>query len=110
MADAARAAELVVAICTFRRREGLERTLSALARTQRPDVTVAVLVVDNDPDGSAAWLRDRTDLVPVPLRYAHEPRSGLTYARNRAIDEVRGATAIVFLDDDEAPSEAWLCA
>jgi hypothetical protein len=38
----------------------------------------------------------------------HEPRPGISAARNRALDEAGDADALVFLDDDELPSPGWL--
>jgi succinoglycan biosynthesis protein ExoM len=65
-----------------------------------------VLVIDNDPAGSAMALRDElaTDLV----RFVHEPTPGIVAARNRALDESADADALLFIDDDELPEPGWL--
>jgi cellulose synthase/poly-beta-1,6-N-acetylglucosamine synthase-like glycosyltransferase len=98
---------VLVAVLTFRRTQLLPDLLAALvhqARTISPSATV--LVVDNDPDGSAresvqGWAAEG-------VRYAHEPRPGISAARNRALTEAADADALVFIDDDELPSPEWL--
>ena len=45
----------------------------------------------------------------VPLRYVHEQRPGLSFARNRGIDESHG-DIIAFLDDDMIMDPGWLSA
>ncbi len=67
-----------------------------------------VLIIDNDAEPSARptverLAADRTDLA---LRYVHEPRPGLSAARNRALDEARGRI-LVFIDDDEVAGPGW---
>lgn len=103
--------DIVIGICTYRRPEGLRRALTALAAVDRPDAGVEVLVVDNaGGDDSAEWVLGEPSLAGFPVRYVHEPRAGLTYARNRAIEESVGSRALVFLDDDETPRPTWLTA
>lgn len=64
-----------------------------------------VVVVDNDPDGSA-----RVQVARCPFaRYVHEPWPGIAFARNRGIAAAKG-THILFLDDDEVPATGWLAA
>jgi len=97
----------VVAVLTYRRTEALPALLTELvaqAATVHPSATV--LVVDNDPAGSAAgtvraW-------AGLGVRYVHEARPGISAARNRALVESADADVLVFLDDDELPSPRWL--
>lgn len=96
---------VVVAMLTYRRPDDLVRVLPLLAEqaSSVPD-EVEVLVVDNDPDGSArATVEGRPG-----TRYVHEPRPGIAAGRNRALDEAAGADVLVFVDDDEVPCERWL--
>ncbi|MFI8633268.1 glycosyltransferase family 2 protein [Microbacterium sp. NPDC077663] len=98
---------VLVAVPSYRRADRLSRLLAALAE-HRDDVLplrVDVLVIDNDPDGSAAGAAQRAS-----ASYVSEPRPGLAAVRNRAIDEAltRGADALVFIDDDEVPEAGWL--
>jgi hypothetical protein len=63
-----------------------------------------VLVVDNDPDGSAAAVA-----AAVPgVRYVTEGRPGIAAVRDRALDEAAGSRLLAFIDDDERPCEGWL--
>ncbi|HEX2206250.1 MAG TPA: glycosyltransferase family 2 protein [Longimicrobium sp.] len=97
-------------VCTCRRPVGLRRLLDAVARVRTERVQrLEVVVVDNDPDGSARATVDAMEGMPFALRYAHEPRRGISFARNRAIAEADPASDwIAFLDDDEEPEPRWL--
>jgi glycosyltransferase involved in cell wall biosynthesis len=71
-----------------------------------------VVVIDNDPEGSAQPVVEelrREWPAYVELRYIHETRVGLSFARNRGIDEARGEI-IGFLDDDLFVPPGWLSA
>lgn len=100
-----------IVIATFRRPEMLEDTLSSLRQMQFPDGrAVEVLVIDNDDRGSAEPIVDRFAAscgLPFSLRYVHEPRIGLSHARNRGIEESCGRY-LIFLDDDVFVDEQWL--
>lgn len=67
-----------------------------------------VLVVDNDPAGSALAMAG--DFPADRVRIVHEPVPGIVAARNRALDESREADVLVFIDDDELPEAGWLAA
>ena len=93
-----------IIIPTFRRPErAVEATRSAL--TQICDAAFEVVLVDNDPSGSAlAPLRAMHDRRIVIV---HEPRAGVANARNAGLRAARGEL-IAFLDDDEIAPPAWL--
>lgn len=69
---------------------------------------ISVLIIDNDPAGSARAVVDRH--ASPRVRYVHEPAPGIAHARNRALDETAGDRLLIFLDDDERPLEGWLAA
>ncbi|PWW21403.1 glycosyltransferase involved in cell wall biosynthesis [Geodermatophilus normandii] len=100
---------VTVAVPTFRRpgdlRELLPRLLDHVAEVGAGGrFTVEVLVVDNDPAGSAAEVA-----AAVPgVRYVVESRPGIAAVRNRALDEAAGSRLLAFIDDDERPCEHWL--
>jgi succinoglycan biosynthesis protein ExoM len=95
----------MIAVLTYQRNDDLLELLPLLVAQlgERPG---EVLVVDNDPDGSAASTVTGLDLARV--RYVHEERPGIAHARNRALDEAGDAHVLVFIDDDERPDPAWL--
>ena len=103
--------DVAVVIPTLRRPVMLERALrSVFAQVGSLDRIAAVVVADNDPDGSAAALIDRLRAeAPVPLTYAHAPVPGVATARNIGL-AAADAPLIAFLDDDEAASPGWLSA
>lgn len=97
---------LTIAICTRNRAARLRRLLEGLTRQHAVDARWEVLVVDNSStDGTAAAAADFAGL--LPLRHLHEPRLGLSNARNRAVAEAAGEV-IVWVDDDVEVPEAWL--
>ena len=98
---------VVLAVATYRRAELLRDLLPLLvAEVDELEDEARVVVVDNDPDGSARAVVER--LGSPSVDYYLEPRPGIAAARNRALEESAGAEALVFIDDDERPGEAWL--
>ena len=104
-------ADVAIIIPTLRRPESLERALRSLfAQTGVADRVSEIVVVDNDPAGSAADGVEALRLLsPWPLVYVHAPRPGVATARNAGLAATK-APLIAFLDDDEAASPAWLAA
>lgn len=111
MLEADRATAVVLAVLTYRRPDDLTQLLPLLDQ-QRADVaaegrwTVRLLVVDNDPQGSAEAICAGSGL--AALRYVHEPVPGIAAARNRALSEAVVDDVLVFIDDDERPVPGWL--
>lgn len=107
---------VVIGVCTFRRPDWFARMLPLLidqsAEVSRwASCTVSVLVVDNDPDGSAAELVARVAREApgeVAVRYLIEPRPGIAAARQRVLDETADADLLQLVDDDETPDPHWL--
>jgi len=93
-----------IIIPTFRRpARAVEAARSALA--QADAAAFEVVLVDNDPDGSALVpLRALDDPRVVIL---HEPRAGVANARNAGLRVAKGEL-IAFLDDDEIAPPRWL--
>lgn len=113
--DVDSAGDVVIAVLTYRRPEDISLALPRLAAQAEtlaggPLPTATVLVIDNDPAASArAAVQDiAATLRPGLVRYAHEPRPGIAAARNRALADAGTAALLVFIDDDEVPSERWL--
>lgn len=99
-----------VCICTFRRPSGLAKAIaSAAGQALPPGVGAEIVIVDNDPAGSARAVFDtlQTQFPAIALRYFHEPQAGISFARNRCLNEATGQF-IAFLDDDETARPNWL--
>jgi glycosyltransferase involved in cell wall biosynthesis len=104
--------DFTVAICTY---NGADRLPEVLTYLQRQVGTEAiqweVLVVDNNSsDRTADVVRQFTHhwREDCQLRYSFEPKQGVFYARNRAIQEAKSAEWVGFLDDDNLPDENWV--
>jgi succinoglycan biosynthesis protein ExoM len=87
----------------------LSDLLLALERQRLPDwLACEVMVIDNDPDGSAQPVVDLArQRGRMKISHTLEPQPGIAAARNRALQVARGH-AIAFVDDDEVPGEEWL--
>jgi glycosyltransferase involved in cell wall biosynthesis len=103
---------ICIAVPTFQRVEYLGKLLTALSNLTPlgGEFTVGVVVVDNDPDGSARSTVDGTAATfPFALHYEHVASRGLSTVRNHALTyALQHADALVMLDDDELPEPQWL--
>ncbi len=97
---------LSAVLCTWKRpREVLAEALSRLMeQSERPD---EVVVVDNEAsEALRADLAEAAAKAPCPVRYAAEPKLGLSHARNRGAALAQG-DLIAFLDDDAFALPGW---
>lgn len=95
-----------IVIPTFHRPDLLRVAVaSCYAQILEPDQGLEIIVVDNSSDGDAAAVCSSLDR--GNLRYVHEPRTGLAFARNRGIEEAIGHY-LAFLDDDEEADADWI--
>ncbi len=101
--------ETSIVIPSYRRPDGLKKAvLSCLAQEGMAAAPFEIVVVDNDPEGSA--LAVTTALAggnAVPIRYVAEPRPGISHARNTGVASATGRY-LAFLDDDEFAEPDWL--
>lgn len=98
---------VVIAVLTYLRPDGLDAILTALIDQARSVPNpVTVLVVDNDPAGSAMARADEFDASLV--RFVHETTPGIAAARNAALRSAADERLLVFIDDDERPQDGWL--
>lgn len=96
-----------IIIPTLRRPASLVRALRSAVR-QDAAVEFEVVVVDNDPDGSAAaTVRGIAKTANLAVLYVSAPVPGVANARNAGMAASRGPF-IAFLDDDEEASPSWL--
>lgn len=107
-ANPAQLPSLTVAICTKDRTENLARCLKSLLKLQTPasedSLRFEILVVDNDPSDE----RTKELVTSLPeVQYIREPKPGLDFARNRAMQEATGKL-LAFIDDDVVVDCKWL--
>lgn len=101
-----------VCICTFRRPEGVIKAINSAMEQKVPaGWQIEIVVVDNDR-GSIIGdsLRNtfaQTPATVVRFHYVVEEQSGVSFARNRCLQEAQG-NLIAFIDDDEEASPLWL--
>lgn len=95
---------LLIAVPTYRRAELLSPLIAAVrAQTADVDLPARILVVDNDPAGSAASAATACDAA-----YVCESIPGIAAARQRALDEAEQDELVVMIDDDLVPESGWL--
>ena len=95
---------LTVAICTKDRPENLARCLDSLLKLRSLNSYFEVLIIDNAPSDN------RTKEIVASLsdiNYFCEPKAGLNFARNRALQEATGEI-LAYLDDDVIVDRQWL--
>lgn len=107
-----------IAVLTYQRPTDIEAALPRLAaqaetvQADAPtndDFRADIVVVDNDPAGSARdFVEAFAQTAAVPVHYENETTPGISAARNRALATADGVDLLVFIDDDERPSERWL--
>lgn len=98
-----------VCIATYRRPERLEKLLTSLSDQDVPeDVSLEILVVDNDPGGGAKAVCDGF-AGRWPLRYFVQPVKNISLTRNVAVKHATGMF-LLFIDDDEIAHPGWIAA
>lgn len=104
-------AQVSVVIPTFRRPAELQRAMrSVFTQTYLQGALAELVIVDNDPTGSAlAAARELIGAAPetLTLHILHCPDPGVANARNMAIDTVT-TPLVAFLDDDQSAPDTWL--
>ncbi len=97
-----------IVIATWNRGERLTRTLDSLAaQTLPPDEWEAVVVNNNSTDDTATVFARHAAAHPaLRVRMVDEPRQGLSWARNKGLEEARGEIIVMIDDDEEANPEA----
>src|SRR5262245_209420 len=93
--------DVSVVVCTYNRARQIEQALVHIGKAAvRAQPSVEILVVDNNSsDDTKAVVASVSRASSVPIRYALETSQGLSFARNRGIEESKGSV-IAFTDDD----------
>jgi glycosyltransferase involved in cell wall biosynthesis len=100
---------ITVAICTYNRSPLLDRTLARLAEIKPPTLQEwEVIVVNNRCTDNTDDVIERY-VTRLPLQRIYQPESGLSNARNAAIDTAHGEY-ILWTDDDVLVGDDWLIA
>lgn len=102
--------EISVIICTYNRDKYIYQTLEHIARNGFPSEWYEILLINNNStDGTASECQKFSHNYPeVNFRYYTEMQQGLSFARNRGIQESRG-NILLFLDDDAFMQKDYLC-
>ena len=106
--------KIAVCICTFRNPDGLRLLLEGIDKQKFAtilDEHVSIVVVDNDSDRSAAEVLEHYQRAGrFNLDARHQPKRGLSSARNAALDSpyVIASDFFAFVDDDEIPTPDWI--
>ncbi len=113
IAERPRVLRVAVCVCTFRRPEGLASLLAGLRDLRfavlAPPI-LSILVTDNDDSEQAralcaAFRREHG----LDVRYLREEQRGISFARNRCLENVPAdCDFVAMIDDDERPEPDWL--
>ena len=100
--------EISVIVCTWNRAEMLADTLMSWRNVAPADGAVELVIIDNaSTDDTARVCEAFRHDAPGRTRVIHEPRAGLSFARNRGLAESTGEL-VAFVDDDIYFDPAWL--
>ena len=106
--------KIAICICTCDRPALLQRTLEALQGillNGLGGVGLEIIVVDNGGGDKARPVCEAiSKQLPIALHLAKQPRRGISFARNKAVEVAlsRGADFLAFIDDDDWPEPDWL--
>jgi succinoglycan biosynthesis protein ExoM len=93
---------------TFKRPHGIIRAARSVFAQTMGRTDVEMISVDNDPTHTA---REALIMLaqesPIPFHWGHEPRAGVSNARNAAL-KLATAPLIASLDDDQEAEQGWL--
>lgn len=99
--------QVAALVATRDRPDDLRRLLESLARVQAPDaLDYRIVIVDNSANGNAEAIVAAAP-APFPIAYLHEPRPGLSRARNAGLGAIPDGY-VATLDDDIIVPEDYL--
>lgn len=92
--------KLLGLVPTRNRPRDVERLIESLNGLEAPDnIAFRINLVDNSEDGDVRALVENASC-QFPIRYIHEPRPGLSRARNAGLDDFADDEVICTIDDD----------
>ncbi|MDR0364385.1 MAG: glycosyltransferase [Bacteroidales bacterium] len=100
---------LSVVICTYNREKYIYNALKSVAEQCFPHKSYEIIIINNNSNDKTEELcfKFHQDFPEVQFSYFIEYRQGLSFARNRGIQESKGEI-ILFLDDDATAVPCWL--
>lgn len=98
-----------IVICTYNRQKFIGECLACLGRQTLDNSQWEAIVVDNNStDDTASIVQKFIAANPgLPFRYVFEQRKGLSFARNRGIEEA-ASDLVCFIDDDAEAVPAFI--
>jgi glycosyltransferase involved in cell wall biosynthesis len=101
--------KISIVLCTFNRAEMLSNALQSLNELQtHNDFEYEIVVVDNaSNDATPQVVETFRQQANCTVRYAHESRKGIAFARNCGLLNATGEW-IAFFDDDQLADSQWL--
>lgn len=112
--SAAATPSLAVYVCTHRRNDHLARTIDSIiaaAKHVHGRIRVGVVIVDDNPDGSARPVAERfaSSGLDLGVHYRHSGAQNISKARNLGIaTAIELADWVGMVDDDEIVDEEWV--
>lgn len=100
-----------VIFCTYNREKYIYNALKSIAEQDFPVEKYEIVLINNNSTDSTGELCEqfKEDYPLVDFRYFIETQQGLSYARNRGVNESRG-DILIFVDDDATVFENYLTA
>ncbi len=100
---------VTVCIATYKRIDLLDKLLNSLVLQKLNDnIGFEVIVVDNDPGGSAEEVtRNYNQTQKLSVKYFIQPIKNISLTRNKCVENAVGEY-ILFIDDDEVASPEWI--
>lgn len=101
--------DVSVIVCTYNRAQMLGEALRSLLPLETNGLfRYEILVIDNaSTDETPQVVQEIANASTVPIRLVHEPKGGVSFARNRGVVEAHGDW-IAFFDDDQLAEPDWL--
>lgn len=98
-----------IIFCTYNREKYIYNALKSIAEQDFPYQDYEIVLVNNNSTDNTENLcnKFRSDYPDIEFRYFVETNQGLSYARNRGVEESRGGI-LVFVDDDATVFDHYL--
>jgi len=95
---------LSIIVCTFNRSKILALTLPYLSEQSRGFDSMEIIVIDNNSIDDTKDVIQEVQKKDPRIKYIHEIKQGLSFARNRGLEEA-SADWLLYLDDDAKLSQ-----